>query len=110
MPMQTRYREVPYEVANPEWERLDDLLLLVRGYAPDLRESLDAPARSGPVALVSEKADEIFATVSALRSRCVSAADGIVEAVRAKRDEQSPTLSRTRTESYQVWVDDPARW
>lgn len=32
MPYETRYRDVNYEVSNPEWERLDDLLALVSGY------------------------------------------------------------------------------
>jgi len=108
--LEQRYHDVPYEVANPEWERLDDLVALADGRACILRGALDAPLRSAKSALIGEKGDAIRDQLARLRSKVVSAADDTVEAIREKRDAQDRMLAKTRVESYQVWVPDQAVW
>ena len=108
--METRYRQVRYEVSNPEWERLDGLLASARVKAPVLRGVMDRPSRSAQTALTGGKSDEIRGRVARLKTHAASAADTTVDAIRRKRDAQPRMLSKTRTESYQVWVPDPAAW
>ena len=98
--------EVSYQVDNPEWQRLNDLLVSVRRIAPELASVVDRPLRVGPAAWHGGRADEMFARLSVLRSKARSTADETVEAVQRARDAQSRTLTKTRTEWRRVWVED----
>jgi len=98
--------EVSYQVENPEWVRLDDILVLASGIAPRLKEAMDRSIQSGPVAWTGGRAEEIFAKLATWKSQAVMQADMVVDEIRAARDAQSQQLTKTDVEWKREWVAD----
>jgi len=104
-----RTYEESYEVANPEWQRLDDVLACAEGYAPFLRESVDRPLRVMPDAWQGGMAGEVYEHLLDMKRKAVSAADQVVDAIREARDAQASTLVKTRVTGRYVLVAE-TRW
>lgn len=101
-----KYHTEYYQVDNPEWHRLNDLLTAARAKAPDLKEALDSAISSGPRGWVGGKSDETFAELRDLRNKARTAAQNAVDGIRQVRDLQPAKLTKSKKVGVRIWEDD----